>query len=223
MAELEDKQARFARETAVGFSKLDRAVKELARSLEVPGAGSTIDRSPGGASTFIPSQKQRDLWHSYLKRSIELGLRKWTKVKAGRSIRKWISRKEARGFKAPARNQQLPPLKTPSEQELDRSLKVLQNEMGAQAAVMLELWECISKLRKHQTQMFRAAKQDSRSSKVVPKAEEILELAISGLVDGSKVSRAFIDQEIGQGMEGSLRLSAAMFSRITLYRRGGLQ
>ena len=101
------------------------------------------------------------MWHSYLKRSIELGLQKWTKVKVGRSIRKWISRKEARGFRAPARNQQLPPLRSPSDQELDRSLKVLQNEIGAQAAVTLELWERISKLGEHQAQLFRAAKQAS--------------------------------------------------------------
>ena len=35
-------------ETAVGFSRLDVAVKELARSLEVPGTVTTVDRSPWG-------------------------------------------------------------------------------------------------------------------------------------------------------------------------------
>ena len=66
--------------------------------------GLAVDRSPWGASTFIPSREQRDMWHSYLKRGEEHGLREWTKIKVDGSIRKWTMHKEARGFKAPARN-----------------------------------------------------------------------------------------------------------------------
>ena len=42
---------------------------------------------------------------------------------------------------------------------LDRNLEVLQEEVGAQAAVVLELGVHISRLGKQQTQLFRVAKQ----------------------------------------------------------------
>ena len=102
---------------------------------------------------------------------------------------------------------------------LDRNLEVLQEEVGAQSAVVLVLWDHISRLGKHQAQLLRAAKQASRSSKEDPDAKEALGLAVSGLSDGSKISRAFIDQEIVQGLKDSLHLSAVMFNRTTLHER----
>ena len=64
----------------------------------------------------------------------------------------------ARGFKAPARNLQLPPIKSSFDQERDKGLTTLHNMMGAQAAMTLELWECITKLREQQVQLIKSAK-----------------------------------------------------------------
>ena len=91
--------------------------------------------------------------------------------------------------------------------------------MGTQAAMTIELWGCITNLREHQVQLFKSAKQTRSSAKGDPDALETLELSILGYSDGSKASRAFIDQEIVQCIEDSLCLSAAMFSRVTLHRR----
>ena len=52
-----------------------------------------------------------------------------------------------------------------------------------------------------------------------PDARKALGLAVSGLSDESKISRAFIDQEIVKGLEDSLHLSAVMFNRISLHVR----
>ena len=74
MAELEDSQVDGEKETAEGFRKLNIAVRELAKNLEVPGKRAKVARDPWGSSTFIPSREQRNMWHSYRRRFMELGI-----------------------------------------------------------------------------------------------------------------------------------------------------
>ena len=206
MAKLEDSQAKGEKETAEEFRKLDIAVGELAKNLGVHGDRAKVARKPWGSSIFTPSRKQRSMWRSYRKRSIELGLRRWTKIQRGGSINKWVPRAEAREFRAPARNLKLPPLREGADRVLDRNLEVLQEEVGAQAAVVLALGVHISKLEKQQAHMLRVAKQANQSSEQDPDARRALGLAVSGLADESKISSAFIDQEIAKGLEDSLHI-----------------
>ena len=74
MAELEDNQADGEKETVEGFRKLNIAVGELAKNLEVHGNRARVARNPWGSSEFTPSREQRSMWLSYRRRSIELGL-----------------------------------------------------------------------------------------------------------------------------------------------------
>ena len=136
-----------------------------------------------------------------------------------RSIWKWTTHKLARGFKAPARNLQLPPIKSPFDQERDRSFTILQNMMGPQAAMTLELWVCIAKLRDQQAQMIKAAKQALSPAREDPERVETLDLAISTFLEGARASRKIVDKDLAQGIKDSLWLSAAMFNKVTLSRR----
>ena len=90
MAELEDSQAEGEKETAEEFRKLNIAVGELAKNLEVHGDRARVAGNPWGSPILTPSREQRSMWLSYQKRSIELGLWKWTKIKKGGSINKWV-------------------------------------------------------------------------------------------------------------------------------------
>ena len=74
-----------------------------------------------------------------------------------RSVRKWTNHKAARGFKAPARNLQLPAIKS-FDVERDKSFTSLQNMAGAQAAMTLELWVCVTRMRDQHAQIIKAAK-----------------------------------------------------------------
>ena len=174
---------------------------------------------PQGASAFVPSKEQKEMWCSYLKRGEEHGPQEWKKIKVERSIRKWTTHKEARGFKAPARNLQLPRITSFFNQEREKGFATLQSMMGAQAAITLELWGCISKLRDQQVQLIKSSKQAIASAEEGPGEAQALELAISNFTDEAKAGRAIIDSEIAIGVKDSLRLSAVMFSKVTLSRR----
>ena len=134
-----------------------------------------------------------------------------------RSVKKWTCHKEAKCFKAPARNVQLPAIRSTYDQERERQFAAMQNMIGAQAAISLELWDCIARLREQQVQLItarQALKAKDGSDQMMPP-----EQAISQISDDAKESRAIIESEISVGMKDSLRISAALFNQTTLLRR----
>ena len=90
-------------------------------------------------------------------------------------VKKWTSHKEAAGFRVPARNVQLPAIRNSFEQEREKKYVSLQSMIGAQSAIMLELWESISRLRDQQNQLIKAAKQALREkdNNILPGEEGI--------------------------------------------------
>ena len=95
-----------------------------------------------------------------------------------RSVKKWTSHKAARGFKAPARNLQLPAIKS-FDIERDKSFTSLQNMVGAQAAMTLELWACMTRMREQHVQSIKAAKQALAIATEGPVEAESLDQAVS--------------------------------------------
>ena len=84
-------------------------------------------------------------WISHQKRRPEDGHAEWTKIRVNRFV-KWTSHKETRAFQAPARNVQLPAITFKPEVEREKKLVTLQNIVGAQAAMTLELWDSVTRL-----------------------------------------------------------------------------
>ena len=176
----------------------------------------TVDINPQGASTFKPSDEQAATWLSHLKRGEQHGPIEWTRIKVDRSVKKWTSHKAARGFKAPARNLQLPAIKS-FDVERDRSFTNLQNMVGAQAAMPLELWACMTRLWEQHGLMIKAAKQ-ALTAEGLAEAES-LDQTVSTVLKNARTCRSIVDKELSLGMKDSIHISAAMFNKITLCRR----
>ena len=101
----------------------------------------TVDITPSQSKVFRPTTEQVTLWESYLKRDGQFGPNEWKKIKVDRSVRKWDSHKDAMAFRAPTRNLQLPPIKSFGDQEREKSWLMLQQIIGAQAAMLIDQWE----------------------------------------------------------------------------------
>ena len=96
----------------------------------------------------------------------------------------------------------------------DKSYTNLQNMVGAQAAMTLEMWACVTRLREKHSMMIKAVKQALSGSDSVS-----LDQAVATILQDTKGCRDIVADELAIGMKDCIRVSAAMFNKLTIARR----
>ena len=94
-----------------------------------------MDHFGAASSSFVPSEKQLEMWMRSLKLDPDYGKNAWATVRAKGTIKKWTSNPSASAFTAPEAEEGVPNLVFPYHKEFEKDFVRLQDAAGSIAVI----------------------------------------------------------------------------------------